>query len=72
MAGYIWLKFCMEYQKDLNVDWYQNGKNMAELGNSDRLKIYANPSKSYVNPRIQVYAKSFQMTNSPKPLQLWI
>ena len=24
MARYIWLKFCMKYKWDLDVDWYQN------------------------------------------------
>ena len=53
MAWYIWLKFCMEYKWDLGVDWYQNQKkNITELGHSDRLKIYTNPSKIYVNPGI--------------------
>ena len=27
-AGYIWLKFCMEYKQELDVDWYHNEKNL--------------------------------------------
>ena len=43
----------MECQWDLNVDWYQNEKNIiTELGHSDRLKINVNPSKKYCNPGI--------------------
>ena len=36
------------------MDWYQNEKKtfITELGNSDRLKIHANPSKIYVNTGI--------------------
>ena len=30
MARYIWLKFCLEYKKDLNVDGYQNIKNLEQ------------------------------------------
>ena len=46
MAWYTWLKFCIEYERDLGVDWYQSEKkNITELGHSDRLKIYINPSK---------------------------
>ena len=42
----------MEYKWDL-VDWYQNEtKNITELGHSDGLKIYVNPSKIYVYPGI--------------------
>ena len=53
MSGYNWLKLCMEYKKVLNVDWYQNEKRLVtELGHSDRLKIYVNPSKIYINPGI--------------------
>ena len=33
-------------------------KNMKELGHSDRLKIYVNPSKIYINPGILVRSKS--------------
>ena len=43
-------------------------KNIKELGHSDRLKIYVNPSKSYVNPGISAHSKSIQMTFSLNPL----
>ena len=28
MAGYTWLKFCLKYKHDLDVDRYQNEKNL--------------------------------------------
>ena len=38
-ARYIWLKFCMKYQWDLDVDVYQNEKkSIAELDHIGRLK----------------------------------
>ena len=43
-------------------------KNMIELGHSDCLKIYVNPSKIYINLGIQVHSKSIQMTYSLKAL----
>ena len=42
-------------------------KSVAELGHSDRLKIYINPSKIYVSPGIFKF-KSIQMTYSLKAL----
>ena len=37
----------------MNVDWCQNDeKNIAELGHNGRLKIYVDPKKIYVDPRI--------------------
>ena len=42
-------------------------KKISELGHSDSLKIYVNPSKIYVNPAY----KSIQMTYSLKTLQPW-
>ena len=57
MAWYIWLKFCMYYKWDLNVDWYQNEKKIltAELGHNDRLKIYVDISEIYVDPGFLVH-----------------
>ena len=50
MAWYVWLKFCMKYKGDLDVHWYQIEKKIVtKLGHSDRLKIYVNPSKIYVD-----------------------
>ena len=43
-------------------------KSIAELGHSDRLKVYINPSKIYVNPGIEFHSKSIQMSYSLKPL----
>ena len=34
------------------IDIKMKKKNIAELGNSDRLKIYVKPSKIYVDPAI--------------------
>ena len=45
-------------------------KNMIELGYSDCLKIYVNPSNIYVKPGISVHSKSIQKTYSLKPLHL--
>ena len=39
-------------------------RNITELGHSDRLKNYVNPSKIYANSGF----KSIQMTNSLEPL----
>ena len=53
MARHIWLKFCMKYKYDLDVDWYQNEKkSVSELGHNGCLKIYVDPKKIYVDPRI--------------------
>ena len=43
-------------------------KNVTELGHSDRLNIYVNPSKLYINPGILVHSKSIKMTYSLKSL----
>ena len=67
MVRYIWLKFCIEYKYDLDVDWYQNEKKiLTELGHSDHLKICVNSSKIYVSPGF----KSIQMTETTAPLIL--
>ena len=47
-------------------------KNITELGHSDCLNIYVNPSKIYINLGIQVHSKPIQMTYSLKPLHPWI
>ena len=55
MVWYIWLKFCLEYECDLDVQWYEKWKKSeAESGHSDRLKIKVDPSKIYVDPGIWV------------------
>ena len=39
-AKYIWLKSCMRYKWDIDIDWCQNEKkSVAELGHNGLLKI---------------------------------
>ena len=49
------------------IDIRMKKKMFTELGHSDRLNIYVNPSKIYINPA----CKSIQMTDSQKPLHPW-
>ena len=52
-ARYIWLKFCMKYKQDLDVNLILNEKkSVAEFGHNGSLKIYVDPKKIYLNLRI--------------------
>ena len=45
-------------------------KMLTELGPSDRLNIYVNPSKIYVNPGIEVHSNDvFSKTTAPMILK---
>ena len=52
------------------IDIKMKKKPVAELGDSDRLKIYVNPRKIYVNPGVQVHSNDlFSETTAPMILK---
>ena len=56
---------------DLGVDYIKKKKKiLAELGHSERLIIYADPSKIYIDPRIEVSSNDvFSKTTAPMVLK---
>ena len=52
MARYIWLKNFQSISRTLMLIGIKMKKIVTELGHSEGLKIYVNPSKIYVNPGI--------------------
>ena len=56
---------------DFGVEWYQDKKkSITELGHSDRLKVYVNPSKIYVNPSKIYVHSNYLFSETPLPMVL--
>ena len=68
MAWYIWLKFCMEYKRDLAVDIYQNEKNLEQNLVTVTVRKFMSTLAKFAST---LASKSIQMTYSLKPLHPW-